>query len=172
MVEAVKSVEELKQVVTSLSATPGKLSGIVQVLAGADLQWMPSEGPWAIVQHLCHLRDLEREGFSVRIRKILSGTNPTLPDLDGEKLAIERAYIKQDSKTALADFAKARNETLATIRGLSEAQLALTGTQEKVGPVTLGKVLAMMLHHDREHIELVEGLARKAPSRRGEPALR
>jgi len=166
--DAIKTIDELRAVTARLIQTPSKLQEIAASLPVPELARITPEGPWAIVHHLCHLRDLEREGFSVRIRKILGGTNPSLPDLDGEKLAIARGYGKQDAMAALAEFTRARGATIASLMGVTETQLALAGTLEKIGAVTLGKVLSMMLHHDEEHIGLIEAVRKRIATQRRE----
>ena len=102
---------------------------------------------------ICHLRDLEREGYSVRIQKLLTDKQPSLPDIDGGRLAIERDYLRQNSATALQDFEAAREDTLRAISELTAEQWERSGTQEGVGPVTVTRVVEMMLEHDEGHLE-------------------
>ncbi|MBI3451089.1 MAG: DinB family protein [Acidobacteria bacterium] len=170
MQDSVTTLSELSEAADALFETAEVLEDMLAGASADDLTWLPPDGPWAVVQHLCHLRDLEREGYSVRIRLLLDGSEATLPDIDGEKLAIERDYFHQDARKALADFAVARKATLKSLRQLATDQLTLAGTQEGVGPVTVGRVVAMMLVHDREHVDLIDGLLRKTAARPEEPA--
>src|SRR5688500_19594160 len=48
-----------------------------------------------------YLRDIETEGYTVRIGQLLEEEDPLLRDLDGDRLAIERRYIEQDVDGAL-----------------------------------------------------------------------
>src|SRR6266853_1399608 len=49
-------------------------------------------GAFSPVEHCWHLADLEREGYAVRIRRLLEEDNPGLPDFDGARIARERSY--------------------------------------------------------------------------------
>src|SRR5215470_18537686 len=52
------------------------------------------------VEQCWHLADLEREGYAVRIRRLLAETNPMLPDFDGTQVARERDYRSRPISTA------------------------------------------------------------------------
>ncbi|HZE89473.1 MAG TPA: DinB family protein [Verrucomicrobiae bacterium] len=170
MRDSVTSLSELSEAADALFETAEVLEDMLAGASAEDLTWLPPDGPWTVVQHLCHLRDLEREGFAVRIRLLLDGSSPELPDINGEKLAVERDYLRQDGRKALADFASSRKATLKTLRQLTADQLSLAGTLEGVGPVTVGKVVSMMLVHDREHLDLIDGILRRPVVRPEEPA--
>jgi hypothetical protein len=168
MHDAIKTIDELKTITAKLLQTPSKLQAIAASLPVVELTRVTPEGPWAIGHHLCHLRDFEREGVSVRIRKILGGSSPSLADFDGEKLAIDRAYGKQDPMAALADFTIARGATIASLMGVIAADLARTGTLEKVGAITLGRLLSMTREHDDEHIAQIEAVRNRIGTQRRE----
>ena len=40
-----------------------------------------------MLEHVCHLRDIEVEGYAPRLKRILSEDGPFLPDIDGRRLA-------------------------------------------------------------------------------------
>ena len=52
---------------------------------------IPSE-PFTPIEQVCHVRDIEVDGYHVRFRRTLQESNPTLLTLDGERLARERRY--------------------------------------------------------------------------------
>lgn len=116
-------------------------------------------GEFSAVEHVCHLRDIEAEGYAVRIEQLLREDVPLLRDLDGEALARERRYIEQDPDEALRAFASARARSLELLRGADEEALAREGTFEKVGRVSLAKLVEMMREHDRGHLRDLETLA-------------
>ncbi|MGH9943976.1 MAG: DinB family protein, partial [Pyrinomonadaceae bacterium] len=113
------------------------------------------------LEHLCHLRDLEREGYAERIRRLLVETDPFLPDVDGDRLAKERDYNRQDFARAHAGFAGARAANVAALNVLSPEQLGRAGTLEGVGPVTLGRLLELMRDHDDAHRRELRDLGRR-----------
>jgi len=121
-------------------------------------------GPFALIEHLWHVGDLEREGFGERIRKLLTEENPWLPDFDGERIAREREYLKLPLAPALAAFAAARDETVRLLRSVTGDQWARAGRQEGVGIVTLADLPRRILDHDRAHLnEIADLLADLVP---------
>lgn len=145
--------EELQRIVKSLQKTPETLRQLVSGLPDRRLTSKPSDTEFSILEHICHLRDIEEEGYAVRIEKLLIEVEPFLPDVDGNKLAEERAYNQQDFRAALHEFTLARNNNLQVIEGLTLTQLSRRGILEKVGAVSLERLLLMMRDHDREHLK-------------------
>src|SRR5262249_53963484 len=140
----------------TLSGTPALLARVA-ALVPDDLVRVRS-GPFALVEHLWHIADLEREGFGARVRKILAEENPSLPDFDGERIAREREYLKLPLAPALDAFAVARADTLRLLRAVSGDQRARAGQQEGVGRVTLADLPRRILDHDRAHLNEIADL--------------
>jgi hypothetical protein len=139
------------------------LSGTPALLARVAAQ-VPEElvrvrsGPFALVEHLWHVADLEREGFGVRVGRLLAEDNPSLPDFDGERIARERQYLTLPLEPALDAFAEAREETLRLLRSVSGEQWARAGSQEGVGTVTLADLPRRIFDHDRAHLNEIADL--------------
>src|SRR4051812_44553590 len=122
-------------------------------------------GPFALVEHLWHIADLEREGFGERVRRLLAEEDPFLPDFDGERIARERQYLTLPVAGALDAFALARQETLRLLRSVSDEQWNRSGRQEGVGTVSLADLPGRMLDHDRAHYnEIADLLTDLSPS--------
>lgn len=149
---------EMRELTAFLQKTPGTLRQLVTDLEGDDLRRKPSENEFSVLEHVCHLQDIEREGYAVRIRKLLGETRPFLPNIDGERLARERDYNSQILDDALHAFTAAREDNLRAIRNLSPEQLNNSGTLENVGEITLEGVLLMMREHDEDHLQALRGL--------------
>lgn len=111
---------------------------------------MPSERLTAIEQ-VCHLRDIEREGYHVRIRRVLEEACPVLDDIPGEQLAIERRYAAADVDEVLRDFRRARETTLAMVAALSEDQLQRPAVFEGER-TTLEGLIHFLCSHDHQHL--------------------
>src|ERR1700722_14976097 len=84
---------------------------------------IPSERLTAIEQ-VCHVRDIEIEGYRVRFHRTRTELAPVLPDLPGESMALERNYAGTDPVAVLRNFAAARMNTVETIRGVSPGELS------------------------------------------------
>jgi hypothetical protein len=151
--------DDFDKLINVLAATPDRVSRLVE---GDDVEMVrhkPSD-QFSILESVCHLRDIEVEGYTERITRILSEIEPSLPDIDGGKLALERDYNKQDLKQALKSFVEARKRNIDRIRNLGVGQLARVGKLEGVGDVTLERLLEMMVEHDEGHLEELEVLQR------------
>ena len=70
-----------------LSAMPHVLETAFGCLPAADVALPGPGGAFSPVEHAWHLADLEREGYAVRIERLLNETAPALPDFDGARIA-------------------------------------------------------------------------------------
>ena len=156
---------ELQEVIAYLAETPVVVRRLTGALGGgAALRRKPAADEFSALEHACHLRDIEREGYAVRLRRLLTEDEPALPDLDGDRLARERDYQSQELTEALDAFAGARAANVALIAQLSPAQLERTGTFEGAGRITLARLVEMMRAHDEAHRAELGALgARVAP---------
>jgi DinB family protein len=119
---------------------------------------------FSIVEQVWHLADLEREGYGVRVTRLLTESAPRLADFDGARIARDREYLEADLALGLAVFADARRRNVERLRRLDDSALLRGGEQEGVGPVTLANVVHMMDAHDRDHArELMELLGELSP---------
>ena len=141
-----------------LRETPEVIEKTVAELSPNELTWKPSETEFSALEHVCHLRDIEREGYQERIRRLLEEDAPYLPDIDGSRLALERKYSEQELGIALEEFARVRQENVETILGLGLEQLDRGGNLEGVGWITLRELLELMRAHDEQHREELRNL--------------
>jgi DinB family protein len=109
-------------------------------------------GGFSPVEQVWHLADLEREGFGLRIQRLLSEANPVLPDFDGARIARERDYRSLDLLAGLAAFEAARRSNIATLRAAPSDAWSRGGTLEGVGPVSLCDMPAFLQQHDQAHV--------------------
>jgi len=148
----------LAQAIEQLALMPAFLEGALAGRSQAALrQRTEAGGEFSLVEHACHLRDLEREGYLPRVRRVLAEERPELAGFPGGAIAIERDYPSQDAFAASAAFARARSELLALLAALEPAQLcrkAVFGGSE----LTLADVVAMAVDHDRGHRGEIEAL--------------
>lgn len=156
--------KEFNEVLAFLEETPEIVRQLKKIVAPADLSWKPAEGAFSVLEHACHLRDIEREGYGARIRKMLDENQPSLPDIDGDRLARERDYNSQDFEIVLSDFARARQENMSLVRTLSADQLSRSGMLDTVGAITIDDLLLLMRDHDQAHRKELSELSAKVSS--------
>ena len=136
---------------------PETLAAFVAAFPPVGVRRRPALGGFSLVEHLCHLRDLEREGYLIRVRRMIAETNPELQPFDGTAVAAARDYRSQDARAAAHDFARARREVVALLAPLTAEQLR---REARFGGkrICLADLVAMMVEHDREHREEIERL--------------
>ena len=121
---------------------------------------IPSERLTAIEQ-LCHVRDIEIEGYQPRFQRTLKEENPFLGSLDTDALARDREYYKQDAARVLAEFKTARAKTVEMLKDLSPQHLARKAEFEGYGTTTLKGLIHYLCSHDQQHLAGMQWLAGK-----------
>lgn len=123
-------------------------------------RWRDRPGPdaFSLVEQACHLRDVEREGYRIRVQRILKEETPWLAGFDGTTAARERDYQAQDAKVAAQQFAAARAEVVGLLSATTpdELQRCAMFMDERI---TLADLVHLMVEHDSEHREEMAALA-------------
>ena len=143
------------QAVERIGAMPAFLEAALHEAGAENYGARPTAEEFSLLEHACHLRDLEREGYLVRVRRMIAETNPELASFDGQAVAAARDYPGQDALAAAQDFAAARRELLALLQPLSAADFRREATFEG-RRITLADLVAMVDAHDGEHRVAIE----------------
>ncbi len=146
----------LEETIESLAAMPAFVAAALAE-CGEAIRVRPHGGEFSLAEHACHLRDLEREGYLVRVRRMLAEDRPELVPFDGAAVAASRDYLAEDAHAAARDFALARREVLTLIAPLGPAELAREALFAG-RTICLLDLVAMMVGHDGEHREEIERL--------------
>ncbi len=147
----IQSAEELRAAIEVLAEMPARTKALLAGLDEVQLRYKPKPEIFSMVENLLHLRDIEIEGYSKRLRRILAEDTPALPDIDGTRLAIERRYNEQPVAPALAEFSATRRENVELLGTVTPADLMRTGELETVGRITLAQLVQMWREHDAGH---------------------
>ena len=139
-------------VIDRLEQTPNRVRALIEGRSEEDLSFKPSPDAFSLRENVLHLRDIDVEGYEVRIIRILSEHSPSFPDIDGARLARERNYNAQPVAPALEAFAASRARSIARLRGASPADLKRTGELVGVRHVTLELLLEEWTRHDSQHL--------------------
>jgi hypothetical protein len=151
--------DDLHALLRRLQAMPGELRAAAHRLGESAWRVTPPSGGFSLVEQAWHLADLEREGYGLRIERLLHEESPFLPNFDGDRIAAERDYSRRSMEEGLAAFAAARAANLAALEALDPQAWQRSGTQEGVGPITLRDVPRLMLEHDDSHREEIATLS-------------
>lgn len=148
---------EWAQAIERIAAMPAFLEAAIHEAGDENLAARPSDDEFSLTEHACHLRDLEREGYLVRVRRILAEEGPELEGFDGTALAKARNYPGQDPREAARDFAAARRELLAVL-GQLEAEAFRREARFGGRRITLADLVTLIDAHDGEHRAEIERL--------------
>jgi len=150
-----------------LRTMPRFLESCAQALPRTEWRRQPSAGLFSLVEHCCHLRDLEEEGYTLRLRRMLREDVPVLDDFDGGAVAARRSYPAQDLQGAMQAFSAARASNLAVLGGLDPRSLARTARFGEHGTITVARLAELMAEHDAGHrqelLDLFRSLGHPAP---------
>lgn len=151
--------DELQAVIEELRRTPARAEALMARIPEEKQTQKPRPDAFSARENVHHLRDIEAEGYGVRLLRLLGEPDPVLKDLDGDALACERHYNDRAHESALKEFSRLRAANVERLLRLTPEELARGGSWEGVGPVTLGKVLEMWRDHDRGHLDEIAWFA-------------
>ncbi len=146
------------QKISELGDLPRFLRQVFQETGASFRKIRSADGAFSLTEQICHLRDLEQQGYLVRIQRILQEDRPDLAEFDGEKVAKESDYLSQDPAAALDAFEQTRNASITLLAQLTEDQLLRRGRFGTFGMITMNQLMDMMLEHDRSHKAELEAL--------------
>lgn len=157
----------------ALTRFPDKLEAYYLAIPTQYRRWAPQswEGflgeTFTPLEQVCHVADIETDGYLVRFRRTLLETKPTLESLDGYALARDRSYFSKNDTDVLAAFRRARGETVSLLASLSDEQMSRTASFE--GSIVtvrgLAHLLCWLAHllcwHDHLHLAGLQWLLAK-----------
>ena len=156
----------------ALQAFPQQLEAHYAAIPAEFKNWAPSswEGvpsePLTAIEQVCHVRDIEVDGYHVRFRRTLDESNPTLASIDTDALARERAYGSSNAAAALAAFREARAQTVGLIAGLTPEQFDRTAMFEGYGSLSMRSLVHYLCSHDQQHLAGLQWLLGKIEASR------
>jgi len=154
-----------------LSETPDAVERAVRAVPADSLHWMPQTWDampaerFSVAGQVCHLRDIEIDGYHLRFRRLLDEENPDLVSLDGYVLAERNRYQDSMLDDALREFRDARAKTIAMLRDVTPGQLQRPATWDEYGPITLLGLIHYLGSHDQQHLAALQWLMGKITSR-------
>lgn len=162
---------EMKPITNSaLENFPDQFERYFYEIPESSWQWnpeswegVPSESFNAIEQ-ICHVRDIEIEGYHVRFNRLLNEENPTLDSLDGYALVETKNYALANPTLVFNEIRVAREKTLKLLGNLTEVQLGREGFFEGYGRVTVAGLVHFLSSHDQQHLSGLQWLSGKIES--------
>lgn len=148
----VPATEGFSITVATVAAMPSKVADIVAAIPRAAWRCRPANLGFSLLEHVCHLRDIDIDGYRVRVARMLVEQRPSLADIDGDALAKQRDYQSQDLTSALSAFTTTRREIAARLATLTPEERQRTGLMAGK-EITLEGLAQAMQAHDSTHLE-------------------
>jgi hypothetical protein len=156
----------------ALESFPSQLEAHYSAIPGDFQHWAPPswEGvpsePLTAIEQVCHVRDIEIEGYQIRFARTLHEANPILASLDTAALAQERSYGTANANAALTAFRAARAKTMTLLKNLRPEQFDRKAVFEDYGPVSLRSLVHYLCSHDQQHLAGLQWLLGKIDAAR------
>ncbi|MDN0077311.1 DinB family protein [Crenobacter sp. SG2303] len=142
----------------ALSAMPQTLAERAKAFSDELVRLRPAVPGFSLLEHVCHLRDLDRDAYLIRFQSMLAESAPTLQRVNGQVWAAERDYHRESLPEALTVFASGRQALVELLRGLDETVRHRIGLFGGITRITLEELAYDLHHHDGEHLIEVEEL--------------
>jgi len=143
--------------------TPARLKAALKGVPKKLLLWTPGPGKWSILEIVAHMRDMERDAYLTRYRRILAEDNPTLPDLDGDVIAIRDDYRSMKTPELMREWLKLRKECLKLLKSVKGSRWDRIGTHETAGPLSMDALLRRhAMGNDDAHLGQIEAIKQRA----------
>lgn len=154
--------QERQRLLAVLGSTPARLKQALAGVARAVLLWTPAPGKWSIQEIVAHMRDMERDAYLARYRLILGEPEPALPDVDGDRYALERGYRDERFLLVLREWNRLRRECLRLLKKVRAAQWERGGLHETAGRLRMDDFLRRQaLGNDEAHLGQIEAIKRR-----------
>lgn len=139
----------------SLYKTPIILGTILRDVTSEQAQ-EATDGPdgWSVLYIVCHLRDYESI-FYDRVQSALQHDTPRFPPVDNDGLIHSNDYATQSMREAFDAYQQKREQFMALLSGLSDAQWMRKGIHPATGE---GAILDLAINtalHDVNHTEQI-----------------
>lgn len=143
---------------SALRSFPQQLEKFFELIPKEYAHWAPASWDgipsetFTAIEQICHVRDIEVDGYHVRFARMLAEEKPSLASIDGYALSTQRRYAEADPAEVFSAIRAARSKTLELLEGLSESQLNRSGFFEGYGQVTVRSLIHYLCSHDQQHL--------------------
>jgi hypothetical protein len=148
----------IENILNELAAAPIEFEKILQRFSQSQLNWKPQswEGipseTFSAIEQICHLRDIEIDGYQIRFQRMVDENHPFLASVDGYELAEKRQYDRQNPERVMKEFNQARHKTIELLKSFAQTDFTRTGVFEGYGEVTLMSLVYFLRSHDLQHL--------------------
>lgn len=130
----------------------GAIEAFVAGVDDEQWRWKPSPNEWSLLEVIGHLHDEEREDFRTRVDILLQSSGAVWPPIHPGAWVTERRYNEREPDTALRDFLRERESSVAWLRSLASPDWSSSGQSPWGDIFTAGQMLACWVAHDMLHL--------------------
>lgn len=124
------------------------------ITAGDATTYRDGGGGWTVLEVMCHLRDYE-DIFFQRAEATVEQDNPELYNPDPNALAVENKYNEQDLNAVFNQWKAMRQEQIAFLENITEADWEKQARHPHRGPVAVLDQITITVWHDMNHIDQI-----------------
>jgi hypothetical protein len=141
-----------KYLLSALSGTPDVVDRLLKDVHADDPRWdfRPEPERFTLREVVAHLADWEPIHLE-RISRMLDEENPTLPDIDESKMAVENDYAHSDPHGSLEWLRGGRPKITQRLASLTAEEWTRPGFRETIGEISVEVLAAFILAHDGYH---------------------
>ena len=158
--------EIVRASLASAEAAPRRLRQLWHGLPDRDCVRKPGVGKLSLAEHLWHLRDMERDVFGARMRRVLAEDDPRLEPLDVEEH--EDRDLEGSAETladVVASWEAERRANVALVESTTPEQWQRPLHHPLIGRARFLDLVRRWGRHDAEHLRQIEILARNCRER-------
>ena len=149
---------EGREAIDIIGETAAHLRLLFSAYTTEEIDRTPGHGKWSLRELMAHLADCELV-WSWRLRQTLPTDTPALEAFDQDRWGDR--YAAYDFASAQTTYEALRAWNVRLLATLKPEDLTRTATHPERGDLTLQTILETIAGHDRHHIKLLEGLAKK-----------
>jgi hypothetical protein len=151
------SSEPATTAVEVLESTPATLRALLGPLPAAAAGEPGPEG-WSPADVLAHLISVQQPALVERIRLIVEGDEPPVPNIDEDETLASSGLRGKPIDELLDRFERERRDAMTWVKGLAPESFARGGKHEIAGRITAADQLNHFAYHDLLHIRQIVSL--------------
>ncbi len=140
---------------TAATTIPALLPRWQQTLKRADADVRPDDSTWSVLEYAAHVRDV-LDVFEGRLELMLSEDNPTFPNWDQDRAALDGNYASLDPVQVSADLVQNGEDATAAFAAVQPEQWARRGLRSNGAEFTVLTLSGYFMHELIHHLHDVD----------------
>jgi hypothetical protein len=146
-------------------AGPAAIGELCAGLGDEDHRRKPGIGKLSLFEHMCHMLDMERDVFGVRLRRVIEEDDPKLDPVEQEHYVDDDRYADRTFQQLFDEWVTLRRANVELVEATGPAQWKRPVRHPDLGNATFADVVNRWSRHDTDHLRQIEILARNCRER-------